>query len=1315
MTDEEFDRFFAALTGNKPFPWQADMFRKCIGGHWNELSSCTLPTGLGKTSIIPIWLLALAASAQGIVPRRLVYVVNRRTVVDQATEAAEIVRGKLRDAPELKWLRDRLNGLAAVPHALPLAISTLRGQFADNREWLADPARPAVIVGTVDMIGSRLLFEGYGCGFKTRPLHAGFLGQDVLLVHDEAHLEPAFQAILEAIRDQQHVHERTGVLPWPKLRVMTLTATPRSGEKPFGLTEEERNNQSDLPDPPTMPIHHVWRRLQARKGVSFIDAPRADVPTRMGNLALRHKEQGKAILIFARTIDDVNSVRSILTRKGSGVPDEQVVVLTGTLRGWERDRLATHDPVFARFLADPKVELTPDEKQRSVYLLCTSAGEVGVDISADHMVSDLTPLDSMAQRFGRVNRRGRGAAEIDVVYESDPDPKRKDNLLDRARWATLSVLRSLPSCKWIADRVEASPSEVGQLVGGLTDEQRTAVFTPPPDILPVGDILFDAWALTTIRGCLPARPPVEDWLHGVSDRDPPETRVAWREEVERLTPRYKDREKWDAACERLEPALTELFDEFPLKPHELLRDRTSRVHETLEVLAQVHGQKRVPVWVIEPDDTVRITTLADLTRKEKKIFVEPLGGRTVLLPPTARGLTIHGSLDGSAAFVTRPREVYDVAGYVPGRSLLNGAGPEDEMAFLRLMRTVQKSGGVRYKVIGRLFGLEREFERDQESENEAEFLEGMFAKAGLPALKRAYVISLLEESESPDEEAEEIEEETEEAGATDDTTGGSVTFLVFKRIGERRQLKGTPAWPALDCHAAGVKASAESICAVLFPGLEWAELRRAVTFAAACHDLGKNRGVWQRGAGNHSDRSPVAKTLHGRPPETLNGFRHEFASLVDVRSYPEVLAEFETFSPDMQDVILHLIATHHGRGRPHFPGRGDADLRPRQSPKNARRRPPQPENIDPERPQAASACVAAEIPSRFSRLQRKYGRWGLAYLESLVRAADALDSRRIEETPVGDPEPGTWPRPAPAFAWSPGGKAPTAAIRLRMEPTNPGQFFACCGLLELAHRLWGGAEGWFEGPEFCLRPADICGPAQATGKGLVDELACCHVTNLMTEEQHALLDQLSRMKGKDRSERQETRKKELESIRRESPVRFYSPDKIDLLIDWFLDERAGGSRFKTWAGQQSVIDIAQGMHRSLLQAGWSNTPPAEWLSRSIPVDALPFYFDSGLSGQGSALDAGFSFDPLGFKMPSRPLLELAAFVGLQRFRPVQVPGENLYRFDLWPTPLLPSAAAAAACGAVAVVGARRHEFRLLYRTKYLKSFLPAQPCRGDAR
>jgi CRISPR-associated endonuclease/helicase Cas3 len=71
------------------------------------------------------------------------------------------------------------------------------------------------------------------------------------------------------------------------------------------------------------------------------------------------------------------------------------------------------------------------------------------------------------------------------------------------------------------------------------------------------------------------------------------------------------------------------------------------------------------------------------------------------------------------------------------------------------------------------------------------------------------------------------------------------------------------------------------------------------------------------------------------------------------------------------DLVLHLIAAHHGRARPHFPAT---------------------EAFDPEHPESNAREVASAVPVRFVRLQKRYGRWGLAYLESLVRAADALAS-----------------------------------------------------------------------------------------------------------------------------------------------------------------------------------------------------------------------------------------------------------------------------------------------------------------------------------
>src|SRR5262249_61916168 len=128
-------------------------------------------------------------------PRRLIYIVNRRTVVDQTTDVAVRLRSVLREPRPSTCaveLRDALSRLCLNPtdEASPLAISTLRGEHADNEEWLADPGRAAIIIGTVDMIGSKLLLAGYGVSNKARAFHAGLFGQDALFVHDQAHSTP---------------------------------------------------------------------------------------------------------------------------------------------------------------------------------------------------------------------------------------------------------------------------------------------------------------------------------------------------------------------------------------------------------------------------------------------------------------------------------------------------------------------------------------------------------------------------------------------------------------------------------------------------------------------------------------------------------------------------------------------------------------------------------------------------------------------------------------------------------------------------------------------------------------------------------------------------------------------------------------------------------------------------------------------------------------------------------------------------------------------------------------------------------------------
>ncbi len=865
---ELFAKRFEALTGNAPFPWQERLFLWFLSGKTLP-ADVSLPTGTGKTSIMAIWLLALAAkssadSRQISIPRRLIWVVNRRVVVDQATDEAARMRERINDPAivELDPIRSALMKLCGETSGDVLGISTLRGQFEDNAEWRGNPSRPAVIVGTVDMVGSRLLFSGYGVGFKTKPLHAGFLGQDALLVHDEAHLEPAFQKLLEAILEEQ---KRCG--EFGTFHVMALSATSR-GKKDanrandvFELDEDDKKSPSE-----------IARRLGATKQVKPKPSKeKAALADEIATQALTFEGSGCAVLVFVQSVEAVEEIVKKL-------PKDRKEQLTGTLRGLERDQLVTKD-LFRRFLPGPKTA------SPTAYLVCTSAGEVGVNISADHLICDLSPFDSMVQRFGRVNRFGdRDDTQIHIFHPAEADFK--DDELDRRRQKTLALLKNLDG--------DGSPKAIGEL---MKAEDCQAAFTPPPTILPATDILFDAWALTTIKGKLPGRPPVERYLHGVSN-EPPETRVAWREEVGVIT---------GDLLKQNPPG--DLLEDYPLKPHEWLRDRSDRVHKRLSKLAERHPHE--PVWLLADDGSVETLapdkepwTLEKLASSKK----ERIENCTVLLPPSAGGLS-EGSLDGDS---NKASDVADLWQDAKGNQRRIRVW-DDKITEMRLIRTI---------------------DTDSDAEDEADDDEGK-------ASRRRYW-NWYERPKAADNDGSE-----RDTGAvlwkvhTDDVVTNAT------RIVEHLPLRG--------------------------------ELSEAIKLAAKFHDLGKGRQVFQTNIGNPGCIPLLAKSGKKTQPYKANEhFRHEFASLLDVQND----SDFLELSQDMREVVLHLVATHHGRGRPHFPIE---------------------EAYDPAATDQQNSVVAAQVPQRFARLQRKYGRWGLAYLESLLRAADYAASANPSAFWDGEP------------------------------------------------------------------------------------------------------------------------------------------------------------------------------------------------------------------------------------------------------------------------------------------------------------------------
>jgi CRISPR-associated endonuclease/helicase Cas3 len=889
----EFEAAFRALTDCSPMGWQSRLFDQLYSGRQIPVV-CELPTGLGKTSIIPIWLLALARQAQDAsihLPRRLAYIVNRRTVVDQATDVVEQIRERINTPTDVRWLHHgtELQGLAVLLRSLApgngpvLAVSTLRGELADNKEWTADPARPAIIAGTIDMIGSKLLFSGYGDRRYWRAQHAGLIGHDTLIVHDEAHLTPAFGELLHRVAEVQRIAGE----PRP-VRVIDLSATSRVSEGPVLRLQPE----DEQPDEPTASI--VRERLDAEKSLRVHEVSEPEVVDKIVELARSHDGSAARVLVYVRSPEDAREVATKLPKEVRDEARNRVAVLTGTLRGHERDTLVRNHPVY-RALLDRSTDV-----ERTVYLVSTSAGEVGIDIDADHLICDLTTLDSMIQRLGRVNRRGgrERLSHVDVVPGAGEGDRNSE--FERATRATRKILE-----RWLGsqDSLDVSPRNLRALLDGLSDQERTAAFAPIPDVPPLTDILLDVWSLTGIVEQMPGRPEVEAYLHGITS-DLPETYVAWRKEVIVLQ---------QAAVE--EDVLRDWFLACPIRAHERLRDRTDRVQKTLADLLKGHRKKAnnldFPVVVLNERGEARWSHLSHVSDKQREKEVEY---RTIVLPVDARGLNRQGLLDANARdeSLDAPLDVAEVEG---------GGSRRQRWLLLR--------------------------------EGDTERYERLTTGEIVTTLPAGFVG---EESISLEEPAEEAEGE-----------GRSRFLLVAVERGDAALDNPETAKfdQTLADHTARIVDEMHRIADAL--GLEStaASLKDALVKAAEWHDRGKSRPVWQRYACNQEAGRPLAKStkyLHGR---ALGGYRHELGSLLDAAEDGAIQSHAE------RDLILHLIAAHHGWARPHFEGRAHDRMR----------------STD------ANERAAVEVMRRFGQLQQRFGRWGLAWLESLLRCADIAASK----------------------------------------------------------------------------------------------------------------------------------------------------------------------------------------------------------------------------------------------------------------------------------------------------------------------------------
>src|SRR5439155_5012098 len=200
-----FADFFRALWEKDPFPWQTMLADRAATKGLPD--AIDLPTASGKTACldIAVWALAKQTSETNrSIPRRIWFVVDRRIVVDEAYDRAEKIAAKLADGNASEAVRavaERLLALRGLDSKKrPLAVGRLRGGVLRDDRWARIPSQAAIITSTVDQLGSRLLFRGYGYSALAAPIFAGLSGNDSLILLDEAHCAVPFLQTLRAVQ-----------------------------------------------------------------------------------------------------------------------------------------------------------------------------------------------------------------------------------------------------------------------------------------------------------------------------------------------------------------------------------------------------------------------------------------------------------------------------------------------------------------------------------------------------------------------------------------------------------------------------------------------------------------------------------------------------------------------------------------------------------------------------------------------------------------------------------------------------------------------------------------------------------------------------------------------------------------------------------------------------------------------------------------------------------------------------------------------------------------------------------------------------------
>ncbi len=929
----EFEAFFFELHGREPFPWQSRLASRVCASDWPEVID--LPTASGKTACIDIALFALACRERS--PRRIFFVVDRKVIVDEAylrmLRIAELL--KTADGGVLGLVAARLREIGG-GSADPLHVYQLRGGIYRDESWIRSPLQPTVVASTVDQVGSRMLFRGYGVTESALPIHAGLVANDALILLDEAHCSKAFAQTLESIQSY-----RNG--GWPEkpvnapFRFVEMTATPsrRPEQSPFSLSAEDRRPQ------------HLGRRLTASKLTRFVStAVKASDAEKLAKVLVETAQDvagsDPGISRIAIMVNRVGTARAVFAELG----DRNAVLVTGRMRATDREDVAARLAPLKS--GEPRVPA-----QRPIFVVSTQCLEVGADLDFDALVTECASMDALLQRFGRLDRlgnfgRARGCIVAPALDARKPDPVYGDALAASRAW-----LEELSAGGELDFALEGDHGSVPERWRQLPVDRRRAMIPPArpaPALLPAH---LDALAQTSPRPV--PEPEVSFFLHGLEPEDT-DVNVVWRGDLDGVPPG-----QWAEIAALCPPIAAEALPATLWALREWMSGAAESPFQT-----DIEGAS--------PPEKGRRRTRGNgaaapvlVWRGERSaIATDPLSirpGDTVVLP--------------------RDRGGFDALGYVPAGS----AADVGDRAFLRMR------GRVRLR-------LHPELMKEWPEAPSKAALQRCAAQPELDwaALSRAAAAYRAELSEGGcpewlDIALREIAEKPAKFFEVLPYPGDCAAWVLE---GTRlvREIRLMEEDADSDERSAGtpisLKKHTEDVCAAVTKNsavVRDEEIRRAMQAAAEWHDCGKTDPRFQ--ALLHAGDAFAARfwpvTLakgaffprsrlrsHWRKSGLPDGFRHELLSLL--------FAEKADLPVETRELTRHLIASHHGRCRPFAPVAPDIA----------------PEDVQfgpitiarEERLKRLPHELGSGIPDRFWALTRLYGWWGLAYLEALFRLSD---------------------------------------------------------------------------------------------------------------------------------------------------------------------------------------------------------------------------------------------------------------------------------------------------------------------------------------